>query len=63
MSMSNQTPAQRVERIQLEAVGRDLTSWEKFQFLPSIRQHLFLTQRQENVLLGIEDRLFKRGAA
>lgn len=51
------TPAQRVERIFVEAVGRDLSSWERFEFLPSIRQRQKLTDKQEQILLGIERRV------
>ncbi len=55
------TPSQRVDRILAEAVGRDLSSWEKFEFLPSIRQRWTLTDKQEKVLSGIERRLFEGG--
>ena len=55
------TPQQRVDRIMAEAVGRDLSSWEKFEFLPSIRQRWTLTEKQEKVLSGIERRLFEEG--
>lgn len=55
------TAAQRVDRILAEAVGRDLSSWEKFEFLPSIRQRWTLTEKQEKVLSGIERRLFEEG--
>ena len=55
------TPAQRVDRIMAEAVGRDLSSWEKFEFLPSIRQRWTLTEKQEKVLSSIEQRLFEEG--
>lgn len=52
------TPAQRVKRILEEATGRDLSSWEKHEFLPSIRQRASLSEKQERVLSGIEQRLF-----
>lgn len=52
------TPAQRVDRILAEAVGSDISSWEKFDFLPSIRQRATLTEKQEKVLAGIEQRVF-----
>lgn len=52
------TPAQRVERIMAEAVGRDLSSWERHEFLPSIKARSSLTEKQEKVLSGIESRLF-----
>lgn len=52
------TPAQRVERILAECVGSDLSSWEKHEFLPSVKQRATLTEKQENVLAGIERRVF-----
>lgn len=55
------TPAQRVARILADAVGSDLSSWEKFEFLPSIRQRATLTEKQEKVLAGIEARVFGDG--
>lgn len=55
------TPAKRVERILAEAVGSDLSSWEKFEFLPSIKQRATLTEKQEKVLAGIEARMFGDG--
>ena len=55
------TPSERVDRILAEAVGRDLSSWEKFEFLPSIRQRWTLTEKQEKVLSSIEQRLFEEG--
>jgi hypothetical protein len=53
------TPSQRVARIEAEAVGRDLSSWEKHQFLPSIKQRVTLSDKQEKVLAQIEQRLFE----
>lgn len=55
------TPAKRVERILADAVGSDLSSWEKFEFLPSIKQRATLTEKQEKVLAGIEARMFGDG--
>lgn len=52
------TPAERVERIISEAVGRDLSSWERHDFLPCIKTRSSLTEKQEKVLSGIESRLF-----
>lgn len=52
------TPAQRVQKIMDEAVGSDLSSWEKFEFLPSIKTRTSLTDKQEKVLRGIESRIF-----
>jgi len=53
------TPAQRVARIEAEAVGRDLSSWERFEYLPSIKQRATLSDKQEKVLAQIEHRLFE----
>lgn len=53
------TPAERVDRIKEEATGQDLSSWEKFEFLPSIRHRSSLTLKQEAVLRKIEERLFE----
>lgn len=53
------TPAQRIDRILAEVVGRDLSSWEKHEFLPSIRQRATLTEKQEKVLSRIERRVFE----
>ena len=55
------TPAQRVHRILDEAVGSDLSSWEKFEFLPSIKERSSLSEKQEKVLHGIEQRIFEEG--
>ncbi len=52
------TPAERVTRILDEAVGRDLSSWERHQFMPSVKQQSTLSEKQEKVLAGIEQRLF-----
>lgn len=53
------TPAQRVQKIMAEAVGSDLSSWEKFEFLPSIKERSGLSEKQEKVLRGIERRVFE----
>ena len=52
------TPAERVTRILDEAVGRDLSSWEKFEFLPSVKRRTALSEKQEKVLAQIERQLF-----
>lgn len=52
------SPAQRVDRILAEAVGSDLTSWEKHQFLPSVRQRTSLSEKQEKALASIERKVF-----
>ena len=53
------TPAQRVDRILAEAVGSDLSSWEKHEFLPSVRQRTTLTEKQEKVLASIESKVLE----
>lgn len=55
------TPADRVERIFAEAMGSDLTSWEKHEFLPSVRQRAAISDKQEKVLSGIEARVLGIG--
>lgn len=55
------TPAQRVDRILAEAVGSDLSSWEKFEFLPSVRRRATLTEKQEKVLTSIESKVLGGG--
>ena len=52
------TPAQRVARILSEAVGSDLSSWERHQFMPSIMARSSLSEKQEKVLAQIEARIF-----
>lgn len=53
------TPEERVANILAEAVGRDLSSWEKHEFLPSIKMRVSLSAKQEAVLSGIEQRVFE----
>lgn len=53
------TIAQRVQKIMDEVVGSDLSSWEKFEFLPSIKARSSLSEKQEKVLRGIENRIFE----
>lgn len=52
------TPAQRVDRILAEAVGSDLNSWERFEFMPSVSKRATLSEKQEKVLRQIEQRVF-----
>lgn len=52
------TPIQRINKILEECVGSDLTSWERFEFFPSIKSRPTLTEKQEKVLAGIEARVF-----
>lgn len=53
------TPAERVKAIKDEAVGSDLSSFEKFEFLPSVAMRTTLSDKQENILRGIEKRIFE----
>lgn len=53
------SPAERVKRILDEAVGRDLSSWERYEFLVSVRNQTRLSDKQEKIIVGIERRLFK----
>jgi hypothetical protein len=46
-----------------EAVGRDLSSDERYNFLPSIERRMFLTPKQEEWLSNIEKRVFEEGGA
>jgi hypothetical protein len=52
-------PAARVKRITDEATGQDLTSKERYEFLPSIETRDFLSVAQERWLTSIERRVFK----
>jgi hypothetical protein len=52
-------PAARVKRITDEATGQDLSSKERFEFLPSIVGRSFLSVAQERWLSQIERRIFK----
>lgn len=55
------TPAERVKRILDEAVGSDLSSKEKFEFLPTVKNLTHLTPAREKWLLDIEKRVFNEG--
>jgi len=48
---------QRVQRVREEAVGSDLSSWEKHNFLKSIENHVHLSDAQDAILTEIEERL------
>jgi hypothetical protein len=48
------TPNERVQRIFDNAVGSDLSSWEKFEFLPSIKNMMQLTVKQNTILCQVE---------
>ena len=53
------SPYKRVDRILAEAVGSDLTSWEKFEFLPNLRFRSTLMEKQEKILHEIELRILE----
>jgi len=55
--VTTMTPAERVKAILDEAVGRDLSSWERFEFLPNIAKWPTLSRKQEEKLAAIEERL------
>ncbi len=52
------TVAKRVDAVLAAAVGRDLSSWERHQFLPNIRVQAILSPKQEKILAEIEQRVF-----
>ena len=53
------TTKQRVQRIEDEATGADLNSWEKHEFLPSIKNRaLPLSEKQDKILRQIERKVF-----
>lgn len=47
----------RVDKILEEATGRDLSSWERNEFLPTLKYRIFVTDKQEKILAEIEARL------
>lgn len=51
-------PRARIRRIMDECVGSDLSSWERFEFLPSAANRFVLTEKQEKCLASIEARVF-----
>lgn len=53
----HQNVAARVDKVLADAVGRDLTSKERNEFLPNIRKQTWLTAPQETWLEEIEARL------
>ena len=50
--------AKRVDAVLASAVGRDLSSWERFTFLPNIRTQIVLSPKQEKILGEIEHQVF-----
>jgi len=59
MDTKTKPPSERVKRIFDETVGSDLSSWEKFEFLPSIKNRRALSDPQERILAGIEKRVLE----
>ena len=57
--MLDMRPVARVKRITDEATGQDLTSKERFEFLPTVAKQQFLSVGQERWLASIERRIFK----
>ena len=56
--MTTKTPKERVEALLAEAVGSDLNSWEKHEFLPSVSKRTTLTPAQDQKLKEIEHKVF-----
>jgi hypothetical protein len=54
--------SQRIDKIFAETVKNDLSSWEKYEFLPNIRDNRRLTPSQERILGTIEARLARENA-
>lgn len=52
-------PRARIRRVMDECVGSDLSSWERFEFMPSIANRFVLTEKQEACLAKIEARVFE----
>lgn len=50
-------PADRVKRILDNTCNYELSSWEKYEFLPNIARYTELTDKQEFVLQEIEERV------
>ncbi len=48
----------RVDLVLADAVGRDLSSWERHEFLPSLRNFVALSAKQEEMLAKIEYRVY-----
>jgi hypothetical protein len=60
MTMDATVPAHiaRIDRLLADAVGRDLSSWERHTFLPSLRNFWSLSAKQEDLLAKIERRVY-----
>ena len=48
----------RIDKLLAEAVGRDLSSWERNEFLPSLRNFCTLSAKQEKILADLERRVY-----
>lgn len=59
MTDTRTEPRKRVDAILEVAVGRDLSSWERNEFLPSVADRFVLTPKQEVVLSKIERRVYE----
>lgn len=49
----------RIDKVLADAVGRDLSSWERNEFLPSLRKFWTLSAKQEKILAEIERRVYE----
>lgn len=48
----------RIDKLLADAVGRDLSSWERNEFLPSLRNFWTLSIKQEKILADLERRVY-----
>ena len=48
----------RIDKLLADAVGRDLSSWERNEFLPSLRNFWTLSAKQEKILADLERRVY-----
>ena len=48
----------RIDKLLADAVGRDLSSWERNDFLPSLRNFWTLSAKQEKILADLERRVY-----
>lgn len=53
----SKTAKERVDAILKEATGQDLSSWERYTFLPSLRKYKTISPKQEAILVKLEDKL------
>lgn len=49
----------RIDKLLADAVGRDLSSWERNTFLPSLRKFWTLSVKQEKILADLERRVYE----